>query len=51
MLPKARGAVILSSSAAARPAPRSFELASTKPLPSGVIINVNKAVGPLKNQP
>jgi len=32
-------------------APRSFELASTKALSSGVIINAYKAPGPLKSQP
>ena len=31
--------------------PRSFELASTKALSSGIIINAYKAAGPLKNQP
>ena len=31
--------------------PRAFELASTKPLPSGIVINAYKAAGPLKNQP
>jgi dihydrofolate reductase len=31
--------------------PRAFELASTKALPSGIIINSYKAAGPLKNQP
>jgi dihydrofolate reductase len=31
--------------------PRSFELASTKALPSGIVINAYKAAGPLKNQP
>ncbi|HVW09280.1 MAG TPA: dihydrofolate reductase family protein [Bryobacteraceae bacterium] len=31
--------------------PRAFELASTKALPSGVIINCYKAAGPLTNQP
>ena len=31
--------------------PRAFELASTKALPSGVIVNAFKAAGPLKNQP
>ena len=31
--------------------PRAFELASTKALPSGVVINAYKAAGPLKNQP
>ena len=31
--------------------PRSFELADTKALPSGIVINSYKAVGPLKNQP
>jgi dihydrofolate reductase len=30
--------------------PRSFELASTKVMPSGVILNTYKAAGPLKNQ-
>ena len=30
---------------------RAFELASTKALPSGIIINSYKAAGPLKNQP
>ena len=30
--------------------PRSFELASTKASPSGIIINSYKAAGPLKNQ-
>lgn len=30
---------------------RSFELASTKALSSGIVINVYKAAGPLKNQP
>ncbi len=30
--------------------PRSFELASTKALPSGVFINGYKFAGPLKNQ-
>ena len=28
--------------------PRAFELASTKALPSGIIINAYKAAGPLK---
>ena len=31
--------------------PRAFELASTKALPSGIVINAYKAAGPLKNQP
>jgi dihydrofolate reductase len=31
--------------------PRAFELASTKALPSGIVINGYKAAGPLKNQP
>jgi dihydrofolate reductase len=31
--------------------PRSFELASTKALPSGIVINAYKVAGPLKNQP
>ena len=31
--------------------PRAFELASTKALPSGIVMNVYKAAGPLKNQP
>jgi dihydrofolate reductase len=31
--------------------PRSFELASTKAMPSGIILNNYKASGPLKNQP
>ena len=31
--------------------PRAIELASTKALPSGVIVNAFKAAGPLKNQP
>jgi len=31
--------------------PRAFELASTKALPSGIIINSYKAAGPLKKQP
>jgi dihydrofolate reductase len=31
--------------------PRSFELASTKALSSGVVINAYKAAGPLKSQP
>ena len=31
--------------------PRAFELASTKALSSGVVINAYKAAGPLKNQP
>jgi hypothetical protein len=31
--------------------PRAFELASTKGLPSGIVINGYKAAGPLKNQP
>ena len=31
--------------------PRAFELASTKAFPSGVVMNVYKAAGPLKNQP
>jgi dihydrofolate reductase len=31
--------------------PRSFELASSNALPSGVVINAYKAAGPLKNQP
>ncbi len=31
--------------------PRSFELASTKALPSGIVVNAYKAAGPLKNQP
>jgi dihydrofolate reductase len=30
---------------------RSFELASTKALPSGIVVNVYKAAGPLKNAP
>ena len=30
--------------------PRAFELASTKALPSGIVMNVYKAAGPLKNQ-
>ena len=30
---------------------RAFELASTTPLPSGIIVNSYKAAGPLKNQP
>ena len=30
--------------------PRSFELASTKAMPSGIVVNVYKAPGPLKNQ-
>ncbi len=30
---------------------RAFELASTKALPSGIIINSYKAAGPLKKQP
>ncbi|HET6842330.1 MAG TPA: dihydrofolate reductase family protein [Candidatus Angelobacter sp.] len=30
---------------------RAFELASTKALPSGIIINIYKTAGPLKNQP
>ena len=30
---------------------RAFELASTKALPSGIVINAYKAAGPLKNQP
>ena len=32
-------------------APRAFELASTKAFPSGIVMNVYKAAGPLKNQP
>jgi hypothetical protein len=31
--------------------PRAFELASTKSLSSGIVINAYKAAGPLKNQP
>jgi len=31
--------------------PRAFELASTKTLSSGIVINAYKAAGPLKNQP
>jgi dihydrofolate reductase len=31
--------------------PRSFELVSTKALPSGILINAYKVAGPLKNQP
>jgi dihydrofolate reductase len=31
--------------------PRAFELASTKALPSGIVIHGYKAAGPLKNQP
>jgi dihydrofolate reductase len=31
--------------------PRSFELASTKALPSGVVVNSFTGAGPLKNQP
>jgi dihydrofolate reductase len=31
--------------------PRSFELASAKALPSGIVINAYKTAGPLKNQP
>ena len=31
--------------------PRSFELAITKAFPLGIIVNVYKAAGPLKNQP
>jgi dihydrofolate reductase len=31
--------------------PRSFELASTKALPSGIVINAYRGAGPLKNQP
>jgi dihydrofolate reductase len=31
--------------------PRTFELAGTKALPSGIVINAYKAAGPLKNQP
>ena len=31
--------------------PRSFELASTKALPSGIVISAFKFAGPLKNQP
>ncbi len=31
--------------------PRAFELASTKALPSGIVINSYKGAGPLKNQP
>jgi dihydrofolate reductase len=31
--------------------PRAFELASTKALPSGILINAYKAAGPLKKQP
>jgi dihydrofolate reductase len=31
--------------------PRSFELASTQALPSGIVINAYQAAGPLKNQP
>ena len=31
--------------------PRAFELASTKALPSGIVMNTYKAAGPLKNQP
>jgi dihydrofolate reductase len=30
--------------------PRAFELASTKALPSGIVMNVYKPAGPLKNQ-
>ena len=31
--------------------PRAFELASTKALSSGIVMNAYKAAGPLKNQP
>jgi dihydrofolate reductase len=31
--------------------PRAFELASTKALPSGIVINSYKGAEPLKNQP
>jgi dihydrofolate reductase len=31
--------------------PRAFELASTRALPSGIVINAYKAAGALKNQP
>ena len=31
--------------------PRAFELASTKAMSSGIVINAYKAAGPLKNQP
>ena len=31
--------------------PRAFELASTKALPSGIVVNTYTAAGPLKNQP
>ena len=31
--------------------PRSFELASTQALPSGIVVNAYKFAGPLKNQP
>src|SRR4051812_39283055 len=31
--------------------PRAFELASTKSLSSGIVVNTYKAAGPLKNQP
>lgn len=31
--------------------PRSFELASTHVLPSGVVVNAYACAGPLKNQP
>jgi dihydrofolate reductase len=30
--------------------PRAFDLASTKALPSGIVMNVYKPAGPLKNQ-
>jgi dihydrofolate reductase len=31
--------------------PRSFDLASTRALPSGIVVNAYKFAGPLKNQP
>jgi len=31
--------------------PRAFELASTKAFPSGIVMNLYQAAGPLKNQP
>ena len=31
--------------------PRSFDLASTRALPSGIVVNGYKSAGPLKNQP
>jgi hypothetical protein len=31
--------------------PRSFKLAGTKALPSGIVVNAYRGAGPLKNQP